>query len=228
MIEIRDLCKSYGDLKVYENFNLDLEEGKITCILGESGSGKTTLLNCVAGLTDFTGGVTTTSCSYIFQTPRLVPNLTVYGNLKLVCDDDNRITELLDRVHLTEKSFVYPKKLSGGQAQRVAIARAFLFGGQTLLMDEPFSSLDLKLKRDMIELFFGIWKTDRRTALLVTHDIDEALTIGHRVLVLRDGEIAADFDLSEDSPRPYGALQDVRLQLISALTDEVDFIHKKL
>ncbi|MDE6868790.1 MAG: ATP-binding cassette domain-containing protein, partial [Clostridia bacterium] len=134
MIEIKNLSKSYGKNVVYDGLDLSLEEGKITCVLGESGSGKTTLLNIIAGLTEYGGSVTKVGCSYIFQTPRLVPNLTVYGNLSLICKDGAKIDETLMRVGLYDKRDSYPIKLSGGQAQRVAIARAFLFGGEVILM----------------------------------------------------------------------------------------------
>ncbi len=217
MIEIKGLTKRYPGTEVYENFNLTLKDGEITCILGESGSGKTTLLNCVAGLTDYTGEITKTDCSYIFQSPRLVPNLTVFNNLKLICSDVEKITKMLDRVGLYDKAKSYPKALSGGQAQRVAIARAFLFGGQTLLMDEPFSSLDLKLKREMTELFFEVWMEDKRTVLMVTHDVDEAIAMAHRIIVLHEGKTVLDLSPSERPPRNVLAVGETRAQLVSAL-----------
>ena len=192
MIQIKNLTKRYGNLTVYENFNLELEAGKITCILGESGCGKTTLLNCIAGLTDYEGEITNVKCSYIFQTPRLVPNLTVEGNLKLVCKDDNSVDEALDKVRLLEKKSAYPVALSGGQAQRVSFARALLFGGEVILMDEPFTSLDLKLKKEISELFLQIQSESHRTALFVTHDVDEALTLSHRIVVINYGKTVLD------------------------------------
>lgn len=221
MIEIKGLTKRYSDVEVYENFNLTLNDGEITCILGESGSGKTTLLNCVAGLIDYTGEVTKTDCSYIFQNPRLVPNLTVFNNLKLICPDAEKITGMLERVGLSDKAKSYPSALSGGQAQRVAIARAFLFGGQTLLMDEPFSSLDLKLKREMTELFFEVWRGDKRTVLMVTHDVDEASAMAHRIIVIRRGKTV--FDMSPNGSPPRGALSngETRDRLITALLKNV-------
>ena len=91
MLEIKQLTKAYGKNEVYRGFDLSVEEGKITCILGESGSGKTTLLNCIAGLTDYIGQITPVKCSYVFQTPRLVPNLTAEQNLSLVCRDKARV-----------------------------------------------------------------------------------------------------------------------------------------
>lgn len=220
MIEIKGLGKNYSSVKVYENFNLDIDGGKVTCILGESGSGKTTLLNCIAGLTPYAGEITPTECSYIFQNARLVPNLTVYGNLKLVCADDGKIAEMLERVHLSDKARSYPKKLSGGQAQRAAIARAFLFGAPAMLMDEPFASLDLKLKRDMTELFFSIWRNDGRTVLMVTHDIDEAVSMAHRIIVLRSGKIALDTVVEGEPPRGACADPLLRERLVKALMGE--------
>lgn len=219
MIEIKNLSKSYPGVKVYENFNLSLEEGKITCILGESGSGKTTLLNCLAGVTQCLGELPQWRCSYLFQTPRLVPNLTVYGNLRLVCKDSDKIFAMLERVRLSDKALAYPKALSGGQAQRVAMARAFLFGGDALLMDEPFSSLDLKLKGEMMELFLELRRADGRTAIAVTHDIDEALSLAHRILVLREGTVVFDYALPDEPPRKMGTCENARRQLIAALTE---------
>lgn len=210
MIEIKNLCKSYGNLNVYYNFNLGIEEGKVTCILGESGSGKTTLLNCIARLTDFKGEIPDLKCSYVFQSPRLVPNLTVYKNLSLVLNDGVKITEILQKVRLTDKANEYPCNLSGGQAQRVGLARAFLVKSDIILLDEPFASLDLKLKTEMERLFFEIRQTDCRTALFVTHNIDEAITVADRVIVLKNGAAVFDCKRGEDA-------EALRKALINAL-----------
>lgn len=219
MIEIKNLSKSYGSNAVYKNFNLSLKEKEVTCILGESGSGKTTLLNCIAGLTEYEGERLALNCSYIFQSPRLVPNLTVYGNLALVCNDEEKITAILQRVHLEDKAKAYPVTLSGGQAQRVDIARAFLFGSEIILMDEPFSSLDLKLKLEMYELFYEILNESGRTALYVTHDLDEALSIAQRIIVIKHGEIVYDKPVLSPAPRAYGSEERIRRELIAALTE---------
>lgn len=217
MIEIKNLCKSYIGVTVYDNFNLSLEEGKVTCVLGESGSGKTTLLNCIASLTDYKGEIPKLKCSYIFQSPRLVPNLTVLKNLSLICGDEEKVADMLKRVRLEDKAQSYPVSLSGGQAQRVAIARAFLYGSDIILMDEPFSSLDLKLKHEMTELFFKLREDDKRTALFVTHDIDEALSVAQRVIVLKGGKVVYDENLPSPVPRALGYGENVRLNLIDAL-----------
>ena len=216
-MEIKNFSKSFPGVTVYDNFNLSLEEDKITCILGESGSGKTTLLNALAGLIDFGGSIPKLKCSYIFQTPRLVPNLTVSENLKLICKDEEKVAKMLERVKLSDKADAYPVKLSGGQAQRVSIARAFLYDSEVILMDEPFSSLDLKLKKEMIELFFEIWREDKRCAVFVTHDIDEAVSVAQRIIVINKGKVIYDCKLSDEPPRAIGAAEELRRQLISVL-----------
>ncbi|MDE7307042.1 MAG: ATP-binding cassette domain-containing protein, partial [Clostridia bacterium] len=98
MIEIKNFTKKYSSVSVYENFNLDIYEGEITCILGESGSGKTTLLNAVANLTGYEGSIPKLKCSYVFQSPQLVPILTVYDNFKIVCKDGEKIKQMLEDV----------------------------------------------------------------------------------------------------------------------------------
>lgn len=217
MIEIKNLSKSYSGVSIYEKFNLSLEESKITCLLGSSGSGKTTLLNVIAGLTKYSGDIPKLKCSYIFQNPQLVPNLTVIGNLLLVCKDEQKIYDMLKRVGLEEKAQSYPVNLSGGEAQRVSIARAFLYKSEILLMDEPFASLDLKLKKQIIELFLELWKEDGRSVLAVTHDVDEAAAIAQRILVLSEGKISADFTPETPVPRPLFHGGELRERLINLL-----------
>lgn len=217
MIEIANLTKSYGGLNVYRNFCVSFNDGEITCLLGASGCGKTTLLNIIAGLTGYEGSVPPLDCSYIFQNPTLVPNLTVRGNLSLVCKDEKKVLEMIEKIRLTGREKSYPVNLSGGEAQRVAIARAFLKESDILLMDEPFSSLDLKLKYRMLDLFFEIWKEDKRTVLMVTHDIDEALIAAHRIIVLEGGKIKADFRPGTNVPREPGGCVSEREKLVQLL-----------
>lgn len=192
MLEIKNFTKKYGNNIVYEDFDISFADGEITFILGESGCGKTTLLNAVAGLTDYGGSITPVSCSYVFQEPRLVPNLTVFDNLRLVCSDIDAITDMLVRVKLSDKAGAYPRALSGGQAQRASLARAFLYKSDAVLMDEPFSSLDLKLKYEIIELFYEVWQQDGRTVLFVTHNADEAAKLARRVVIINGGRTVFD------------------------------------
>ncbi|MDE7075753.1 MAG: ATP-binding cassette domain-containing protein, partial [Clostridia bacterium] len=153
MISIKNLTKKYQSRAVYENFSLDIEDSGITCILGESGCGKTTLLNAVAGLINYEGEITKKSVSYVFQNSRLMPNLTVEDNLKFIGADGGEAKKMLEKVGLGDKLNSYPAQLSGGEAQRVSLCRAFLKKSEVLLMDEPFSSLDLKTKLSVMELF---------------------------------------------------------------------------
>lgn len=217
MIEIKNLSKSYGDNKIYDNFCLDLEQNSITCLMGASGSGKTTLLNVIARLVPFGGEVPELNCSYIFQSPALVPNLTVYGNLALVCGDRQKIVDMIERVGLGGKENSYPVQLSGGEAQRVSVARAFLHRSDILLMDEPFSSLDIKLKKQITELFFELWNADKRTVLAVTHDVDGAVYMAQRILVLSKGKIVYDVKPQTPVPRDIKTSYKIRESVLENL-----------
>ena len=192
MIKIRNLNKSYKDLNVFNDFSLDIEENKITCILGESGCGKTTLLNVLANLTDYQGEVDKKVVSYAFQTPNLFPNLTVKKNLELVSSDSKKIEEVLEKLKVIDKLNEYPAHLSGGQRQRVALARAILFKSDLMILDEPFSSLDLKTKVQAMNSVKDIIKKENLTMVFVTHDILEAVNLADRIVVLDKGKIVYD------------------------------------
>lgn len=202
-MKIVNLKKSYGEQEVLKDFSLDVESGKITCVLGESGSGKTTLLNCAAGLIPYKGEIIfeeerEKNPAYIFQEPRLLPNLTVEKNLLLVTKDKEKAAEALRKVRLYGKAGAYPYTLSGGEKQRTALARAFIYNGGFFLMDEPFSSLDVKLRHSLVKEFFELWENERFTALFVTHSVDEAAALSHKIAVLSGGRIAEEFSSSPD------------------------------
>lgn len=217
-----NVSKSYGDKKVLDGFSLQLNDGEILCLLGASGSGKTTLLNILAGLTSYDGEIEDfpKSVGYIFQEPRLLPNLTVEQNLRYAGGRDEMIAEILQKVGLSEHKDKRPSALSGGEKQRVAIARAFLSNAQLLLLDEPFSSLDTPLKIRLSQVFAQLWKEQRKTAVFVTHDVEEAWMLAHRVAVIKDGRVAAERSLnSGDLPRPYGAGEKEKKQILEMLLD---------
>lgn len=215
MIKIENLTVNYGKKVVYNNFNLQTEDKKVTCILGESGCGKTTLLNAVAGLIKFGGTISPVTVSYVFQSPRLIPYISVLKNLTVAGAEINAATEMLVKVGLADKSGVYPQTLSGGEAQRVSLCRAFLKNADLLLMDEPFSSLDLKTKISVMEIFKKLQTEEGKSALFVTHDIDEALYLADRIIVMRGGEILKD--LKNENKGEFGANSPLRETIISAL-----------
>jgi len=200
---IKELYKSYGKNSVLKGISLNIPAGKITCILGESGGGKTTLLNCVARLTPCDGEIIPESPAeknpaYIFQEPRLLPNLTVEKNLSLVTSDAEKIAAALKKVRLLGKGKEYPSALSGGEKQRVAIARALVYGDGFFLLDEPFSSLDVKLKAALVGDFFALWQQEGFTALFVTHSVNEAAALSHKICLLSGGKIEEEFSSSPD------------------------------
>lgn len=213
------LSKSYGEKKVFENFALEVAQGEILCVLGASGAGKTTLLNALAGLVSFEGEVTPApkKVGYIFQEPRLIPSLTVEQNLLYVGGRVENIDEILRKTELLEHRNKRPRFLSGGEKQRVAFARAFVCESDLLLLDEPFSSLDTALKIRMMETFARLWEEKQQAAVLVTHDLEEAWALGHRIILLKEGKIVFDVRPTRETfPAKYGSGGEEKEALLKA------------
>ena len=196
-ISIRNLNKLYGNEEVFKNFNLDIYEDKVNCIIGKSGCGKSTLLNIIAGLTEIQSGeisgVSLSDISYIFQEDRLIEWLTVKENLEIALKKyfdksaiDDKIDEILNLVGIYEIKNKYPNALSGGMRQRVNIARAFGKPSKVILMDEPFKSLDYKLKYTIIDEFKTLLNKEKRMVILVTHDLDEAIYFRGNIIVFNN------------------------------------------
>ena len=193
-VQVRNLNKSFGDNRVLVNLNVNFEKDKITVITGPSGCGKTTLLNIISGMEQPDSGeviMKDRSISFIFQEDRLIPDLTVYRNIEFVLkstlsEQESKpiIEKYLDLVKLKEAKDKYPEQLSGGMKRRVAIARAFAYRSDLLIMDEPFKGLDEKLKKEIIDEFLRIYNQDKRTIILVTHDMDEAVFLGDAIIDL--------------------------------------------
>jgi NitT/TauT family transport system ATP-binding protein len=193
-----DISKRYGDNIVFEHFSLEIPEKTIMAIVGPSGMGKTTLLQIASGLLSPDAGKLVKeegergAVSYLFQEPRLLPQSTVFSNVELALhtaypDKAERARVALHYLSLVGlKDFVgyYPRQLSGGMRQRVAIARSFAHPSDLILMDEPFQSLDIKLRYNLLNSFVSLWNESPRTTIFVTHDPMEAVLVGDSVCCL--------------------------------------------
>jgi NitT/TauT family transport system ATP-binding protein len=193
-IRIESLSKRFETLPVFENMSLELPEGRITALLGPSGCGKTTLLNLLAGIlkpdSGLIEGLEGRRISYLFQEPRLLPWENAEENLRFVLDGkmgkdevEARIDRFLGLTDLEDFRRYYPYQMSGGMKQRLAIARAFAYPSDVLLMDEPFQGLDLPRKLELIASFVRLWLEEPRTTVFVTHDVQEALMLGHEIVL---------------------------------------------
>jgi sulfonate transport system ATP-binding protein len=202
---VTELHRSFGATHVLRGIDLDIRRGEFVALLGRSGSGKSTLLRSLAGL-DATSPrqlQVDGAVSVAFQEPRLLPWRKVEDNVALALANGTRSRDrraharrALDEVGLTEKRGAWPLSLSGGQAQRVSLARALVREPDLLLLDEPFSALDALTRIEMHRLVIALWKRHRPGVLLVTHDVDEALALADRVLVLDQGQVAAQWALA--------------------------------
>jgi sulfonate transport system ATP-binding protein len=216
MLALEKVGKTYPNgVHALERFSAHIKPGEIVAIICGSGCGKSTLLRAVAGLDRArTGSVTLDGTvitaphekiGIIFQEPRLLPWLSVAHNIGFGLYDlpadvrRERIARALARVGLADKADAWPRELSGGQAQRVAIARALVRQPEVLLLDEPFSALDAFTRRDLQDHLLDLWADTRPTLILVTHDVDEAVVLADRVLVMR--------------PRPGRLFQEIQINL---------------
>jgi NitT/TauT family transport system ATP-binding protein len=220
MILMRNVTKAFGDVLAVQEVDLEVAPSEIICVVGPSGCGKSTLLNMLAGFDTPTsgqvvaGGTPVTrpgpDRAVVFQSDALLPWLTVYENVVLGPkalgrkDYQRRAEELLEHVHLTRFRDSYPYQLSGGMRQRAAIARVLIGDLRVLLMDEPFGALDAQTRSRMQELVQAIWQQERMTIFFITHDIEEALVLGHRVLVMSAAPGRFIEDIRVDFPHPRG------------------------
>ncbi len=207
MIKLNNIYKSYNNDLIYENFNIEIEENKISCILGPSGIGKTTLVNMIAGLIKPDSGEIilppNTTFSYVFQEPRLLEWYNVYENLDIVLkkhynshERKTIIEKTLALVELQEFSKYKISELSGGMAQRVSVARALSYPSTTLILDEPFKGLDYKLEEDLSSKLKNILSENKRTVIYITHDIDQALFLSDYIYIFKNKPIEIVYKLS--------------------------------
>lgn len=206
LLKIENLTKKFDNLSVIEDLNLEINENEIVAIIGPSGCGKSTLLNIISGLIKkFEGKIHTSkpTIGYVFQEDRLLPWLNVFENVKVVNDDskDENVLKIIEEVGLKNFEKAYPDTLSGGMRQRCAIARGFNYDCDLLLMDEPFKSLDYNLRIEMLNTLINLWKRSKKSILFITHEIDEAITVANRIIVLkkRPTGVAKEIILNKES-----------------------------
>ncbi|MDB5486233.1 MAG: nitrate/sulfonate/bicarbonate transporter ATP-binding protein [Tardiphaga sp.] len=243
MLLLDRVDKTYPNgVRALERFSADIPQGEIVAIIGGSGCGKSTLLRAVAGLDRASAGLVSldgatieaphAKIGIIFQEPRLLPWLSVADNIGFGLGDlpkdvrRERVATALARVGLADKAKAWPRELSGGQAQRVAIARALVPQPEVLLLDEPFSALDAFTRADLQDHLLGLWADTRPTLLLVTHDVDEAVVLADRVLVMRPrpGRLFDDITINLTRPRDRASplFESFKRRVLTALDRSLD------
>jgi NitT/TauT family transport system ATP-binding protein len=224
MLSVRGLKKVYqtdgGDIEAVRNLTFDLRAGELACLVGPSGSGKTTLLKCISGLMAPTEGEVLLDGKRVSGPPKkmavvfqeygrsLFPWMRVRDNVELPlknqgvpkAERDRLVDEALEAVGLSHVPRSYPWQLSGGMQQRVAIARAIAYQPEVLLMDEPFAAVDAQTRADLEDLIRVVWKKLGVTVLFVTHDIDESVYLGERVIILSSSPTVVQEDITIDLP----------------------------
>ena len=223
-VQARGLSRSFGAQPVLDNLDLDIVPGEFVALIGRSGSGKSTLLRALAGLDpEVTGEAAVNGTVAIaFQEPRLVPWKRVRANVTLglrVPDPVSVADVALAEVGLTDKASAWPLTLSGGEAQRASLARALVREPGLLLLDEPFSALDALTRINVHRLVLRLWERHQPAVLLVPHDVDEAIALADRVVVLTAGRISHSSQISAPRPRDRNqtALTELRTRLLAEL-----------
>jgi sulfonate transport system ATP-binding protein len=212
-LQVRGASKKFGDKEVLQGVELDIPAGQFVAIVGRSGCGKSTLLRLIAGLEEPTEGELSLDGSEIsgiredtrmlFQDARLLPWKRALANVQVGVKsrDADEALKALEQVGLADRAGEWPGVLSGGQRQRVALARALASSPRLLLLDEPLGALDALTRIDMQQLIEQLWEDQRFTAVLVTHDVSEAVALADRVVLIENGRIALDVNIALDRPR---------------------------
>ena len=224
-VHVENVVKKFngrgGEMVALNGVTLDIHDNEFICVVGPSGCGKSTLLNIIAGLLEPTSGEvycdgklvegTGTDRGVVFQQYALFPWLTVKKNVKFALEmrgikgkeADELAMKYLDKVDLTKFADHYPKELSGGMKQRVAIARAYAADPQVLLMDEPFGALDAQTRTQLQTELLQTWERDQKTCFFITHDVDEAIILAQKVIVMsaRPGRVKAIINIDIPYPR---------------------------
>ncbi len=219
-LNVRGICRSYGEKRALLPTDVSFAEHSFTCIVGRSGCGKTTLLRLLCGLEKSDAGSielpVDKKIAPLFQEPRLMPWLNVGENITLAAAHDKgldkkHLPDLLRLLELEGTEKLYPAQLSGGMAQRVSLGRTLFYNPDILLMDEPFSALDYFTRQGLQQTLLKLYTEERKTIIFVTHDVEEALLLGDRVLIMDNGRICQDLPVK--LPRPRQAV-DAEFQML--------------
>ena len=224
VVRVSGLTRSFGGPNILDGLDLSVGAGDFVALLGRSGSGKSTLLRTLAGLDPAPAGAVAVPAerAVVFQEPRLVPWKRTWANVALGLrggEARRRAEAALTEVGLAHRLDAWPLTLSGGEAQRTALARALVREPKLLLLDEPFAALDALTRLKMQAMVSALWRAHRPAVLLVTHDVDEALALADRVLVLDGGRIAFDAPVPLPRPRRHSdrGFATLRARLLAAL-----------
>ena len=224
-LNLHALTAQLGGREILRGIDLQVKPGEFVSIVGRSGSGKSTLLRVLAGLEQPTSGVLGVGSPPIvmFQEPRLLPWRSVLQNISLglATPDTKRALRVLDQVGLADRAHDYPSTLSGGQRQRVALARALMHRPEVLLLDEPFGALDALTRISAQKLVESLWGELGFTAVLVTHDVEEAVLLGDHVLVLDEGRVVYREQIALQRPRTRNSAEvgNIAARVLEAIFD---------
>jgi sulfonate transport system ATP-binding protein len=233
-VNVRGVTRRFGNTVALDNVDLSIQSGEFVALLGRSGSGKSTLLRALAGLDDPTFGIVEVPDErmVVFQEPRLLPWKTTIQNVALGLGGVNpsgQARSALAEVGLDHRLDAYPSTLSGGEAQRTALARALVRNPRLLLLDEPFAALDALTRMRMHRLVESLWVRHRLAVLLITHDVDEAILLADRALVIDKGRIVASIVIDLPRPRELGqsGFLGLRKELLRAI-GVTDAVHREI
>ena len=226
VVRLRGFTRRFAENVVISGLDLDIAAGEFVALLGRSGSGKTTLLRTLAGLDDVKGQDVTVpgSRAVVFQDARLLPWKKVWRNVALGLrgsDIHERSVQALNEVGLGHRVDAWPLTLSGGEAQRAALARALVREPQLLLLDEPFAALDALTRYRMHDLVLTLWRAHHPAILMVTHDVDEAISLADRILVLDKGRIVSEQRIEAARGDRAGLSGPLREKLLGILGGDV-------
>lgn len=219
-VKVNNLTKKFGDLLVLDNMSFEVEDGDLLCVVGPTGCGKTTFLNSLTKIYDITSGEILMdgrpvdpkkqNIAYIFQADSTMPWLTVEQNIGFGLDIKGikgkkkkvQVDKYLEMVGLTKYRNYYPRQLSASMLQRVSIARAFATEPDLLLMDEPYGQLDMELRFKLEDELVNLWQETKTTVIFITHNIEEAVYLGNKIMVLTNKPTTVKTTLINDLPRP--------------------------